>query len=433
MPGCGQSAFLRGSPRDPHVLSANELVEHFFRREYGKLVASLSRRVGVQHIDAIEDAAQSALMTALTSWSRGPLPDNPSAWVFTVALNRLLTELRNSTRRKRILEETPLEGPEDEFALGRSDDELLRLLFICCDLGIPDDSQIVLALKIVCGFDGREIALRLFTSEENVYKRLERARTKLRTSSFSNNELREDRLSERLPAVLRILYLIFTEGYLSTHPTLTIRAELCQEALRLAELSANHPAGNTPETCALVALMHLHLCKMSAREDSNLGLLLLEEQDRKLFDRSRMYEGLAWLRRASRGDTFSRYHAEAGVAAEHCLAESFESTNWGRIASCYELLEKTSPSAIFRMNRAVAVGYQKGAEAGLMVLREHRPPTWLAGSYLWAAVSADLNRRAGRQEKAEHFAQQALALAPTKAIAALLRRRFALEETDQSR
>lgn len=411
-------------------MTAPKLVEHFFRHEYGRLVAILSRRVGVQHIEAVEDAVQSALMTALESWTIAGLPDNPSAWLFRVAHNDLLGELRQRTRRSRILEQnakedidTPENGPE-VFLSGEVGDGLLRMLFVCCDEAIPEESQLVFALKTLCGFDIREIALRLFTSEANVYKRLGRARSRLREVPLSPGELTGEQYASRLPAVNKILYLLFTEGYLSSHAGMAIRRELCNEAIRLAAILAEHPVGQAPETVALLALMHLHTARMTARQDRSGGLLLLEEQDRELWDRQQIQIGLEWLAKSAQGDVFSRYHAEAGIAAEHCLAPSFEATRWDKVAGCYALLEQIAPSALHKLNRAVAVAEWQGPAAGLAVLAGVEPPTWLAGSYLWAAVLADLHRRCGNADMAQRYRDVALESAPTPAVKELLQRRL---------
>ncbi len=411
-------------------MTTTKLVEHFFRHEYGRLVAMLSRRVGVQHIEAVEDAVQSALMKALESWTISGLPDNPSAWLFRVAHNDLMGELRQRTGRRRILEQyasdaidTPEDGPE-YFLAGEVRDDLLRMLFVCCDEAIPGESQLVLALKTLCGFSTGEIALRLFTSEANVYKRLGRARSHLRQLSPRLGELSGKQYSSRLPAVNKILYVLFTEGYLSSHAELTIRRELCDEALRLATILAEHPVGQLPETFALLALMHLHVSRMTARQDGSGGLLLLEEQDRALWDQRRIQVGLEWLAKSAEGDGFSRYHAEAGIAAEHCLAPSFQETRWDKVVECYSLLERITPSAIHRVNRAVAVAEWQGPDAGLAVLKGFEPPTWLAGSYLWSAILADLHRRCGNTDTAKRYRDEALKSAPTPAVKQLLQRRL---------
>jgi len=390
----------------------------------------LSRRVGVQHIEAVEDAVQSALMTALDAWTIAGLPDNPSAWLFRVAHNDLMGEFRRQTNRRRILEQnaevvlgTPEDGPE-YFLPGEVRDDLLRMLFVCCDEAIPVESQVVLALKTLCGFGVREIALRLFTSEANVYKRLGRARSRLRNLQPRFGELASEQYSSRLSAVNKILYLLFTEGYLSCHTEIAIRRELCSEAIRLASILAEHPVGQVPETFALLALMHLHAARMTARQDGSGGLLLLEEQDRSLWDRDEIHVGLEWLAKSAQGDGFSRYHAEAGIAAEHCLAPSFRETRWDRVVECYRLLERTTPSAIHKLNRAVAVAEWRGPAAGLAVLRGFEPPTWLAGSYLWASVLADLHRRCGNTQSAKRYRDEALKSAPTMRVKELLQRRL---------
>jgi RNA polymerase sigma factor (sigma-70 family) len=411
-------------------LSTSQLVEHFFRHEYSRLVATLSRRVGVQHIEAVEDAVQSALMTALESWTIAGLPDNPSAWLFRVAHNGLVGELRKRTRRDRILEQNPTEdigieanGPEI-FLAGELQDDLLRMLFVCCDDAIPVESQLVLALKTLCGFDVREIALRLFTSEANVYKRLGRARGRLREAPPRTDRLSDEEIRSRLPAVRSILYLLFTEGYLSSHPEAAIRRELCNEAIRLATLLTQHPLGRAPETFALLALMHLHAARITARQHGSGGLALLEEQDRDLWDWQEIQVGLTWLARSAQGDVFSRYHAEAGIAAEHCLAPSFQETRWDEVVDGYSLLERIAPSPIHALNRALALAEWQGPTAGLAALDGFEPPPWLAGSYMWAAVLADLHRRCGNADTANSYRTLACNAAPTPAVKELLQRRL---------
>ena len=409
-----------------------KLVEHFFRHEYGRLTATLSRRFGVEHLEAVEDAVQSALMKALDAWTRAGPPENPTAWLYRVAYNEVISELRRHSGRRKILEKFAgdLQGvanSEPELLLpGEVRDDLLRMLFACCDEAIPVDSQVVLALKTLCGFAIGEIALRLFTSNANVYKRLGRARTRLKSHPVEFGELTPEQYSSRLPAVHKVLYVMFTEGYLSSHAKVSIRRELCEEAIRLSTILAEHPVGQRPETFALLALMHLHAARITARQDAGGGLLLLEEQDRGLWDRERIQLGLEWLDKSAEGEAFSRYHAEAGIAAEHCLAPSFAETRWEHVVECYRLLERSAPSPIHRLNRAVAVAECEGPAAGLDVLRGFEPPTWLAGSYLWAAVLADLHRRAENTAEAREYKATALKLAPTQAVRELLGRRLNL-------
>ncbi|NOQ77500.1 MAG: RNA polymerase subunit sigma-70, partial [Methylococcaceae bacterium] len=230
--------------------------------------------------------------------------------------------------------------------------------------------------------------------------------------------------------VNKILYLMFTEGYLSVNHELSIRQELCDEAIRLATILANNKVGQIPETFALLALMNFHMARMTARQDSSGGLILLEQQDRLLWDKQKIQAGLVWLEKSSKGDNFSRYHAEAGIAAEHCLAKSFQQTRWDRIAENYLLLEQVSPSVIHRLNRAVAVAEWQDPATGLAILNGFEPPDRITGSFLWRAVLADLHRRNGDINIARGYHNEALKLAPTPAIKELLEQRFKKGEAD---
>ena len=411
-------------------MSSAALVEHFFRHEYGRLVAILCRKVGVQHVEAVEDAVQTAMLAALESWPVAGLPTNPSAWLFRAAHNSVVGQLRQHTRRRSALERHATEdcadvpdGEQDVLLAHDVRDDVLRMLFLCCDEAIPVESQLVFALKTLCGFDVREIALRLFSNEAGVYKRLSRARSRLRTLPLRSQELTEPQIVSRLPAVRQILYLMFTEGYLSSDAATAIRRELCAEAVRLATIVAEHPLGHDPETCALLALMHFHLARMAARQDDSGALLLLQEQDRNLWDTQEIGVGLRWLAESARGDVFSRFHAEAGIAAEHCLARSFDETRWPRVVAHYALLEQRAPSALHALNRAIAVAEWRGPAEGLVILAALEPPAWLAESHMWTATLADLHRRCGNAEMADHYQLLARDGAPTPAIRELLERR----------
>lgn len=415
----------------PDITGAPRLVEHFFRHEYGRLVAMLTRSVGLRHLELVEDAVQGALVTALAAWTTQGAPEDPGAWLYRVAFNNVIDELRRKSARQQILvrsvdvvgQQTE-ELPPSRFA-GEVADDMLRMLFVCCDDTIPRESQLVFALKTLCGFSVTEIALRLFTSDANVYKRFARARDRLREIAPDLETPPLDALKSRLPRVHAVLYLLFNEGYLSAHAEEAIRRELCDEAVRLTTILAEHRVGAVPETFALLALMHFHAARLGARQDAMGGLLLLEEQDRSLWDRERIRIGAEWLARSAAGNAFSRFHAEAGIAAEHCRALSFQETRWKEIADLYAMLERVDPSPLHTMNRAVATAEWQGPEAGLALLDAVAPPAWLVGSYLWDAVLGDLHRRAGHIEIARGHRRRALDSAPTTAVRNLLRRRLA--------
>ncbi len=408
---------------------APALPEHYFRHESGRLVSVLSRRFGVHRVELCEDAVQTALLRAVGSWSQQGLPHDKSAWLYRVALNEVLGALRRARRTDASVDDAEQvaadASKEDAVYLEHEvRDDQLRMLFVCANPEIPRESQIVFALKILCGFSTEEIALRLFSSHEAIYKRLQRARAALRECIQELEPPGIEELASRLPSVLEILYLLFTEGYSSARPDRMIRHELCEEAIRLGRLLDEHPVGAAPETAALLALMYLDAARFDSRVDGAGGLLLLEEQDRSLWDRDLIHVGISYLHRAARGEVFTRYHAEAAVAAEHCLAPTYKETRWGEIVRLYEMLDGITPSLVNTLNRSIGIAEWKGPDAGLALLEALNPPPWLLGYYLWDATLGELYRRRGDRERATAHLTRALSAAPTHAERALLRRRL---------
>lgn len=408
---------------------ALELPEHYFRHESGRLVSILSRRFGVHRVELCEDAVQTALLRAMQSWSQRGLPDDKSAWLYRVALNEVLGALRREKRTDASVDDTE-EMIADEHAAEavylehEVKDDQLRMLFVCADPAIPRESQIVFALKTLCGFSAEEIALRLFQGHEAIYKRLQRARAALRERIEHLDSPPIEELANRRPAVLSILYLLFTEGYSSAQPDEMIRRELCEEAIRLGRLLDEHPVSAAPETAALLALMYLDVARFESRVDGAGGLLLLEEQDRSRWDRELIRIGVSYLHRAARGEHFTRYHIEAAIAAEHCLAPTYKETRWDEIARLYQRLEGVVPSPVNTLNRAIAIAQWQGPDAGLALLEPIHPPAWLLGYYLWDATLGELYRRRGSLDRANAHLTRALSAAPTHAEKALIKRRL---------
>ena len=414
---------------EPPRARPTELVEHYFRHEYARLVATLARVFGISRLEIIEDAVQGALMLALTSWALKGTPDDPGAWLYRAAYNRVLDVLRRHKvqLRHRTRDDEALSAADTTPAHFKREvhDDQLRMLFVCCDGSIPVESQLVLALKILCGFGTAEIARALFTSEANVRKRLERARERMRELAPLLDTPDDSVLCERLESVHTVIYLLFNEGYLSSQVDRPVRRELCEEAIRLCILLAEHPIGGVPETSALLALMYFHTARFESRTDGEGELLLLEEQDRARWDAALLQQGVLWLDRSARGERFSRYHAEAGIAAEHCLAPSFAETRWPEIAALYELLERVAPSPLHVLNRAIAVAQYRGPEVALALLAERETPAWLKGYYLRDAVIGELYRQAGDHERAAAHLRRALAATATEAERSLLKKRLA--------
>lgn len=398
--------------------SAHDALDLVLRHEYGRVVAALLREFGGARLPLIEDGISQAMLEALTAWSR-EAPPSPRAWLHRAARHRIVDELRRARRfdagASDDAHDAHAEPPDPSLADDLHDDEL-RALYACADPSIPLPSQIAFALRTLAGFSTREIAARLVTSEENVQKRYERAREALRQIDLGA-ELTGEALRARTEAVLRMLYVLFTEGYFASSGDVVLKLELCQEAIRLVALVAEHGRLGSPEALALLALMHLHHARRDARVDASGRPVLLEAQDRARYRRDEMGLGLQLLQRASAtgtGETVlsTTYHLEAAIAAEHAFAPCFEETRWEVIVRLYDRLAEVSPSPLHALHAAVAASYAVGPDAGLARLAEMRPPTWLAGSHLWLATHADLEARAGRFDEARAHYDQAIALAP---------------------
>lgn len=404
-------------------------VEHLFRHEYGKLVALLVRRIGVPYLDSIEDAVQWAMAQALECWRKDKTPSSPSAWLYQVAYRHLLSELKSTQRKSALLAEhystvgEVFEHKAPPFASEMSD-SMLRMLFIACNDSMPVESQLVFTLKSLCGFNIREIALRLFISEANAYKRFSRAKQYLQSQTLELDMLSNNDMSARLPLVQSILYLIFTEGYLSSHTETAIRRDLCEEAIRLTRLLIASKIGDVPDSYALLALMYFHLARINSRQNNVGVLLLLEQQNRDQWNKAQISMAMTLLAQSASGDTISRYHIEAGIAAEHCLSPSFEQTKWEKVIASYQLLHRISPSPLHLLNRAIATAQWQSPQAGLAVLHAYDIPTWLDRCYYWYAVQADLLFRSGETRLGQKHAELAIAAAPTESIKQLLCKRL---------
>src|SRR6516165_1241197 len=403
------------------------LVEHFFRHEFGRLVAVLTRSLGVRRLALVEDVVQAALVQALETWSRRGVPEDPAGWLYRTARNLAIDTLRRERTHAQTLsrlaedaerESSPLEAHfADEIG-----DEPLRLLFVCCHEAVPAESRVALALRTLCGFSTAEIGRALHA---NVQKRIERARDRLRELDVDFDTPAAAQLRARLDAVLAVIYLLFSQGCHVTHGDVPIRRDLCDEARRLVRMLAAHPVGDVPAVHALLALMCLHAARFDARVALDGAIVLLEEQDRCAWNWSDVREGMAWLARSAAGDELTRYHVEAGIAWEHCRAPTFADTDWRRIAELYEILDRIAPSPLHSLNRAVAEAYLHGPEAGLARLANVPPEDVPARYPGWHAVTGELYFRLGRYSDAERAWREALRFTTARADRETLHRRLA--------
>jgi RNA polymerase sigma-70 factor, ECF subfamily len=396
------------------------LVDHLFRKQAGQMIATLTRTLGSRHLTLAEDAVQDALMTAMQQWPFRGIPDNPEAWLFQVARNRALDRLRHgrmaSDKEPDIARDAATVEPPNTAPLLRGElppveDDQLGLLFLTCHPSLPPDARVALALKLVGGFSVGEIARAFLSQESAIAQRLVRAKRALREEQVSFGMPAPADLPQRLDSVLDALYLMFNEGYAATSGDQMIRDDVAGEAIRLAHMIAMHPAIAAPRASALLSLMLLHAARFPARIDSEGTLFLLRDQDRRKWDRSLIAEGMRALDRASAGDRVTAFHLEAGIAACHAAAASWESTDWRQIVALYDELLALTRSPVVAMNRAVAISRLDGALSGLAALDAIEDLAALDRYPLLPAIQAELWREAGDTDRAIECYRAALGLA----------------------
>jgi RNA polymerase sigma-70 factor (ECF subfamily) len=409
---------LAGDPRVPgrsRRSVTHGIVDHFFRHANGRLVAALLRALGPEHLDLAEESVQDAFLQAMKVWPMRGVPDRPEAWLYRTARNRAIDRLRRSARFSERAEAVAADvapvHPSDAHFPGEVVDDPLRLVFLCCDPVLPRASRVALTLKVAAGFSTREIARAFLTTEATMAQRIVRAKRRLREAGPPFRIPGPAELRERLDAVLDVLYLVFSEGYRPHEGEEAVRRDLTDEAIRLTRLLLEHPAGRAPRVHALLALMLLQSSRLDARLDDDGALIPLPEQDRSRWDRARVDEGLRELERAGRGDELTELHVLAGISACHAMASRPEDTDWERIASLYDELAEAGGGDVVALNRAVAVSYASGPEAGLECLDELADSPVLKEYAFHFAARGDVLRRLDREGEARAAYQEAARLA----------------------
>jgi RNA polymerase sigma factor (sigma-70 family) len=412
--------------------SVSQLVEHLFRHESAKMVATLTRIFGIEHLNLAEDVVQEALGRALQTWPYRGTPENPSAWIMRASRNLALDVIRREKvfrgKEAEIARLIEAEGSSKHdtpiFSEHEIVDDRLRMMFVCSHPVIPPEAQVALALKTLCGFSVTEISRAFLTTEAAIAKRLTRAKQKIQEAQVPFEIPTGNELASRLESVLQSLYLLFNEGYKASSGDKLVRQELCQEAIRLTELLAQHRSGNQPKTSALLALMLLNAARTAAREDDQGNLLRLEEQDRGLWDQTMIARGMSRLNESAAGGEISEYHLQAGIAACHTTARDYQSTNWERILSLYDRLMEFDDSPVVALNRAVAVANARGPTAGLRAVRAIKDHEKLASYYLFYSVVGEFEMRLSNREAAAEQFRKAFELSDTKSERAFLLKRL---------
>jgi len=395
-------------------IQVKQVVGHLFRHEAGRMASVLTRFLGPDHFDVAEDIVQDSLVKAMEVWPYHGIPQNPSAWLYKVAKNKTIDYIRSNQRKIKI--QTELQNElKSEWGMSSKvnqlfkdeeiQDSVLRMMFVCCHPSIPPESQIALTLKTLGGLTSLEIAHTFLTSEDTIAKRIYRAKEKIKEEQLSIEVPVQSELVARLGSVLKVLYLLFNEGYNSSHPDTLVREDLCQEAMRLTYLLIQHPATNYPKVKALIALMCLHAARFPSRLNDKGMVILLEEQDRSKWSNPLIEKGMSFLRESFSGDQLTEYHVEAAIASVHAVAPDFANTNWEELLKLYETLAELKPGPMVDLNKAIATGYARSPQEGLNALKRING---LEDHYLYLSALGNFYLLNGDKNEASQYFKQAL-------------------------
>ena len=406
---------------------AREMVDAVYRTESRRVLATLIRLLG--GFDLAEEALHDAFRAALEQWPRHGVPDNPRAWLVSAGRFKAIDGIRRRARFSALDDVAELvdEVAVDDAAVWEEpesvEDDRLRLIFTCCHPALASDAQVALTLREVCGLTTEEIAQAFLTPAPTLAQRIVRAKAKIRDARIPYQVPTHAELPERLDAVLRVIYLVFNEGYAASSGTSLTRADLSGEAIRLGRLLVELLP--EPEAQGLLGLMVLHESRRAARASPEGDLILLEEQDRSRWNTQQIAEGIALVERALSSRRFGPYTLQAAIAAVHAEAPEAAATDWAQIVGLYDVLVRVEPSPVVELNRAVAVAMRDGPEAGLVLIDAILAGGELTDYRLAHAARADLCRRLGRTAEARSAYQRALSLTRQEPERRFLERRLA--------
>jgi len=393
-------------------MQTNELIPHLFRTEFRKIVAVLSKLFGIKHIEIAEDIASETFLLASETWGLKGLPQNPTAWLYTVSKNKARDFLRRqSTFENKVaisLSHNYCESYEIDLSNKNISDNQLQMIFVICNTSISEKSQIGLALKILCGFGIEEIAEAFLTNKEVINKRLYRAREKLRASKIKIELPSEIEIEKRLETVLKIIYLVFNEGYYSSSANIQLRKDFCLEAIRLNYLLTEYELTNKPIVNALLSLMCFHASRFEARINKNGDFVLYDDQDTRLWNQELILKGEYYLSEASKGDEITKYHLEAAIAFWHTQKKS-EKEKWNHILQLYNHLLQLEYSPIAALNRTYALSKVKGKKIAL----EEAKKLQLINNHLYFSLLGELYKGLENNKSKVNF-KRALKLAKTE-------------------
>jgi RNA polymerase sigma-70 factor, ECF subfamily len=403
---------------------AREMVDAVYRADSRRVLATLIRLLG--DFDRAEEAMHDAFAAAVEQWPRDGLPENPRAWLVSAGRFKAIDALRRSVRHDASLANLeprePYEPHEPYEPSDEVDDDRLRLIFTCCHPALTLDAQVALTLREVCGLTTEEIARAFLVNPPTVAQRVVRAKAKIRDARIPYQIPSRDELPARLDAVLHVVYLVFNEGYSASSGSSLTRCDVSAEAIRLGRLLVELLP--EPEAIGLLALMLLHESRRPARSTSDGELVLLADQDRTLWDRALIAEGIALVERALSSRRFGPYTLQAAIAAVHAEAAIADATDWAQIVGLYDVLARADPSPVIELNRAAAIAMRDGPAAGLAIIDAILARGDLDGYHLAHSARADLCRRLGRADEARSAYRRALELARQEPERRFLQRRL---------
>jgi RNA polymerase sigma-70 factor, ECF subfamily len=406
------------------VVGTAEALDELYRSDWGRIVATLIRLVG--DFDLAEECAQEAFTAAVEQWEESGVPDFPRAWIISTARHKAIDRIRRQKRLQEKLEAEPTIEPTEEPDYDTSEipDDLLRLIFTCCHPALSHEVQVALTLRTVCGLQTDEIARAFLVPLETMAQRIVRAKKKISVAKIPYVVPSTTEMPERLDAVLTVIYLVFNEGYAATRGGPLVRTDLCNEAIRLCRLLKRVMEPKAPsELIGLLALMLLQDARRDARLNQAGDIVILEEQDRSLWNQQQITEALPLVSIALRGDV-GPFTLQSAIAAIHCQARTPEETDWRQIVGLYDLLERVHPSPIVSLNRAVAVAMSEGPRHGLELIDNLASSDDLSDYHLLHAARADLLRRTGSFQEAAKSYRRALELVTNESERRYLQRRL---------
>lgn len=391
-----------------------ELLPNLFRTEYQKIVSVLCSLFGIQHIEIAEDIVSDTFLTASETWAIKGIPENPTAWLYTAAKNKTKNYLkRNNLFETKIAAEikynTPLNNPEIDIDLSDQNiaDSQLAMIFTVCNPCNSEEAQIALALNLLCGFGINEISDAFLSNKEVIYKRINRAKEKLKEENIKIQNPSNSEIKDRIQTVLKTIYLLYSEGYYSISQNTTLRKDLCTEAMRLTYLLIQNESTNLPQTNALMALMCFHSSRFDARTGLNGEIILYEDQDQSLWNQELTDKGTYFLSQSSTGNTLSKYHLEAGIAYWHTIKEE-TIEKWNNILELYNNLIILEYSPIAALNRTYALSKVKGKQEAIKEAEKLN----LTDNHFYYSLLGNLYAQIDSKKALQHF-ETALNLAKT--------------------